>query len=437
MTEISTVPYSWMGTAALLLFLAACAVLVYALWLRRPRLIPLIAGAAGLSFAMLQGAIIIIFAPERGYQVSDDPLARRLASLPVGLAFGLLLGLGLLLVLCFLDLLRREQRQITPMSVKAATDSLPDGLCFYLPGGRIVLVNETMQTLCQTLTGDYLANGEWFRRRLLEDQGLPARRQETEDGILVLELSEGTAWAFSEAQAQDRGSPVTMLMAANVTELVQKREALRQLQGQLAGLNRQLTDYYRDIAALTTQKEILEARVRLHDEMGADLLMMQRYLLHEGGAEDRAQIEARLRRSLSFLKSQTQTQRRDEVAMILDTARQLNLQIVIDGVPPQDKVLRHVLATALHECMTNTLRHAGGDALTLTLTDAGDRLLARLTNNGTQPTGPIRESGGLKSLRALTEQAGGRMRVTVSPEFAVCLELPKEVDHAVSGFDRG
>ena len=68
---------------------------------------------------------------------------------------------------------------------------------------------------------------------------------------------------------------------------------------------------------------------------------------------------------------------------------------------------------------------------------AENRLLARLTNNGTQPTGPIREQGGLKTLRTLTEQAGGVMTVTVLPGFAVCLELPKEVDHALSGSDCG
>ena len=421
MTEVPTTPYSWIGLATLLLFLAACAVLVFALWLRRLRFVPLIAAAAGISFLAFQGAICVVYAPERGYLVSEDILANALASLPLGLVFGLIAALGLLLGLCFADLLCRERQQITPMSVKAATDSLPDGLCFYLPGGRIVLVNETMQRLCQTLTGDYLANGARFRDRLFEDKSLPVQRHLAEDGILVLELSDGSAWAFSEREARYHDRPVFLLMASDVSELLQKSKTLRQLREQLAGLNRQLTDYYRDIAALTTQKEILDARLRLHDEMGADLLMMQYCLLHGGGAAEQTEIEARLRHSLSFLKSQPETLRRDEVERILDTARQLGLRIRIQGTLPH----------------AAPLRHAGGDELHLTLTDVGDRLLARLTNNGTQPAAPIRESGGLKSLRALTEQSGGSMTVTVSPVFAVCLDLPKEVDHAISGFDRG
>ena len=437
MTEVPTTPYSWIGLAALLLFLAACGVLVFALWLRRLRFVPLMAAAAGISFLAFQGAICVVYAPERGYAVSEDFLANALVSLPAGLVLGLLLGIGLLLGLCYADLVRLERQKITPSSVKAATDSLPDGLCFWLPGGRIVLLNETMQRLCQTLTGDDLANGERFRKRLFADEGLPVQRHIAEDGVLVLELADGSAWAVSESEARYHNGPLFMLIASDVTELSQKSEALRRLRAQLAELNRQLTDYYRDIAALTTQKEILDARVRLHDEMGAELLMMQRYLLQGGGEAEQAELEARLRRSLSFLKAQPQSLRRDELELILETAGQLQLHIDLDGALPETAPVRHILSTALHECMTNTLRHAGGDELRVKLTEAGDRLSIRLTNNGVQPTAPIRESGGLKSLRALTEQAGGTMTVTVSPEFAVCLDLPKEVDHAISGFDRG
>lgn len=437
MTEVPTTPYSWIGLAALLLFLAACGVLVFALWLRRLRFVPLMAAAAGISFLAFQGAICVVYAPERGYAVSEDFLANALVSLPAGLVLGLLLGIGLLLGLCYADLVRLERQKITPSSVKAATDSLPDGLCFWLPGGRIVLLNETMQRLCQTLTGDDLANGERFRKRLFADEGLPVQRHIAEDGILVLDLADGSAWAVSESEARYHNGPLFMLIASDVTELSQKSEALRRLRAQLAELNRQLTDYYRDIAALTTQKEILDARVRLHDEMGAELLMMQRYLLQGGGEAEQAELEARLRRSLSFLKAQPQSLRRDELELILETAGQLQLHIDLDGALPETAPVRHILSTALHECMTNTLRHAGGDELRVKLTEAGDRLSIRLTNNGVQPTAPIRESGGLKSLRALTEQAGGTMTVTVSPEFAVCLDLPKEVDHAISGFDRG
>ena len=427
---------AWIGLAALLITLAGLTVLAFSI--RRRQLWPGLIGAAAaaISYLLLQLSVFTVFALYR------DPSLQRpavgLGWLPGWLPPTLLPVLALLLGFCYLRLSRGEREQITPMSVKAAVDSLPTGLCFYLPGGRIVLVNRTMQALCQTLTGEYLANGERCRSRLLADPALPVRRPMTEDGVLVLQLPDETAWAVSESQADYRGSPLQMLMAAEVTELVKKSASLQALRSQLTGLNRQLTEYYQDIAALTTQKEILSARVRLHDEMGADLLMMQRYLLHGGSEADQAEIEARLRRSLSFLKAQSAVPTQDELQLIRETAERLGLRIRIEGQIPETGPLRRILATALHECMTNTLRHAGGDTLTMVLREDAQSLHARLTNNGLQPAGPIREQGGLKSLRTLTEQAGGRMTVSVAPEFAVCLDLPKEEkDHAVSRSDRG
>lgn len=425
----------WIGLAALLLVLAACALTAYSVRQKQLRFLPLGVAAALVCYLLLQGIVL------RNYVWARSPAAlawtEYVYTLPLWQPILLLSGISVLLLAAFVRFVRQERQLITPMSVKAAADSLPAGLCFYLPGGRIVLVNETMQRLCQMLTGELPANGERLRSRLFADDSLPVKRPVTETGLLVLELPDGSAWAISESEARYHDSPIFLLMASDVTELTQKSRSLKKLQTQLAGLNRRLTEYYRDIAALTTQKEILEARVRLHDEMGADLLMIQRYLLHGGGTEEQAEIEARLRRNLSFLRSQPQAPPRNELELILQTARQLNLRIEIRGTMPQSPPLRHILATALHECMTNTLRHAGGDQLILELTDAENRLLARLTNNGTQPTGPIREQGGLKTLRTLTEQAGGVMTVTVSPGFAVCLELPKEVDHVPSGSDCG
>ena len=43
-----------------------------------------------------------------------------------------------------------------------------------------------------------------------------------------------------------------------------------------------------------------------------------------------------------------------------------------------------------------------------------------------QREGEITEKGGLRSLRELTEQAGGTMTVETQPAFAIRIRLPKE-----------
>ena len=410
-----------LGLASAVLMIGAIAVCVQAVWQRR----------LWLLLWAIPMACLYVLQQSVDYAVDPDPappavagLVRWVTGLPVAAVVAFDVLVLALLMLSARMLGRLEHSQISAMSVKEATDSLPSGLCFYLPGGRIVLSNRSMETLCRTVTGGALINGERFRARLAPDASPHI-------------LPDGSAWTFSERTTEYEGETLHMLLATDVTELHQKNTALQEMHRELDALNERLTDYLREIVTLSTRKEILAARVRLHDELGADLLVMQHYI-REGSTEaERTALEQRLRRNISFLNADSAVASRDEYQLLMQTAERLNVKIIVEGPFPETEPHRHILVTAIHECFTNTLRHAHGDCLRIRVEDAGDALAAVLTNNGTQPAGPIRETGGLGSLRRLTEQAGGRMTVSVSPDFSVRLELPKEVTHAPQRFDRG
>ena len=55
-------------------------------------------------------------------------------------------------------------------------------------------------------------------------------------------------------------------------------------------------------------------------------------------------------------------------------------------------------------------------------------LAAEITNNGTPPSGEIRESGGLKNLRHTVETAGGVMKIKSTPHFVLRIVLVKGLD---------
>lgn len=404
-----------LGLAGAVLMIGAIAVCVQALWQRRPRL---------LLWALLMVCLYVL-QQSVDYMVDPEPLPHTIASL-VRWVRGLNAGAVIVFYLLVLALLilsaralrRLERSEITGMSVKEATDSLPSGLCFYLPGGRIVLVNRSMEALCRELTGGALVNGERFRETLFS-------------GGTPLLLSDGSAWAVSERTTDYEGETLHMLMATDVTELHRKNQSLQDMRARLDALNGRLTDYLREIVTLSTRKEILAARVRLHDDLGADLLVMQ-HCIREGSTEsERIALEQRLRRNISFLNADPAVQSRDEFQLLMQTAGRLNVRILVEGVLPETEPHRHIFVTAIHECFTNTLRHARGDCLRIAIEDRGNVLVAELTNSGIQPSGPIRETGGLGSLRTLAEQAGGRMTVSVTPAFSVRLELPKEGNHAL------
>ncbi len=358
-------------------------------------------------------------------------------NLPPWVLIPAILGLIAIMVLLLRRTLRFGGRNITPGSVKEAVDSLPEGICCFRPWGRIVLANTAMEALCRRATGEILTNGRDFRESLASGQLRPGCRLTDNGGETLLVLPDGSAHSFREQNFDWEGEPLTVLLAANVTEAYRKTLALEEQNRRLTELNRQLAARNREIVDLTIQSEILAARVRLHDAMGEDLLAMKKLLLEGDEPEATETVRRRLRRSVSFLRDNSEYQAADEFAVLMQTAERLGVRVELEGVLPKEEPFRRVVATGLHECLTNLLRHAHGNLLRMELRAQGDKLTVIYTGNGEPPKEPVRETGGLRILRTLTEQVGGSMAISTEPSFTVTLTLNKEASYGISRIDCG
>lgn len=58
------------------------------------------------------------------------------------------------------------------------------------------------------------------------------------------------------------------------------------------------------------------------------------------------------------------------------------MTLVCDGQMPEDETAREILTAAIHECLTNTVKHAGGDKLYCTVRSDETFVSAQLRNNG-------------------------------------------------------
>ena len=427
--------WTLLGVAALLLFFCAVTLLALAVRFRRGGALTGSALLLALSYIVLQCAAVrseaIPLSPGRAAFVDFFTAGGGLFA--AALCVILAAGTGL----TWRDLKRNAFRRITPSSIKEALDSLPSGVCFYREDGRVLLVNRAMERLCRRVTGEALVNGAAFAARL-GSGALPEgcrRAAAGEEPVIV--LLDGTAWSFSRRPLRDQKRTVDMLAASEVTELYEKTRALHEAREKVTRLNRRLTEFNREIVALTAARETLNAKVKIHDELGGNLLAIRRVLLEGGSPADLEEIAERLRLNVAFLKSGQTAPRRDEYALMLETARSLGVTVHVEGAMPEWEPARHILTVAIHECFTNTLRHAHGSALDVRIREAEDRVTAEFSNDGEQPEGPIRERGGLRSLRELAEGAGGRIHVRTAPDFSITLELPKEDEDGLPGHDRG
>ena len=292
MTESFFAFWPLMGLMVSILFFVSVYLLVCCVRQKQRGPLLVAAGILLVTYVLLQCIFTFTSAREHGRAVMA--VTKSFVSLPPAFVVLLCLGLGALLFWLYRTLLMRARAEISPMSVKEAADSLSTGMCFYLTGGRVLLVNAAMEAFCRSATGDELISGTQLRENLFSGMLLPGCRREMLEGTLLLILADGRAWGVSERQILFQKEKISVLLANDVTELYQKTRSLQELRERLDTLNRRLTAYNQEIVATTAEKELLIARVRLHDEMGADLLAIRRYMEYGGSDSDRADIERRL-----------------------------------------------------------------------------------------------------------------------------------------------
>lgn len=414
---------------ALFVFLAAITSTALLIRQKRYRLLWAALPMVFIAYFMEQCFVMAIL----GYAYSRIAagLLNSIVSLPDWLLFTFCAAFAFAQVLLMHSIRLYEKKRITTMSVKEAMDSLPVGVLCYAPGIRVLLVNHAMQDFCRKITGTVLEDGETFCRSLQGGELLPECSRVTVGGESVIVLPDSTAWKISESDVPYENHTVRMVLASEITQVYHKTQELQEIQQRVEKLGQRLQKVNREIVALTAEREILNARVRIHDEMGSNLLAIRRFLLNGGTEAEKAELMDSLYRSVAFLKKDSSVRVQDEYELLISMASRLGLAISVTGELPQTEPHKHIVATAIHECLTNTIRHAHGDELRVDLSENKDTIKAVFTNNGVQPTETVNEKGGLKSLRELIVQAGGSMTIEVQPVFTVTIKLPEECEDGI------
>ena len=329
-------------------------------------------------------------------------------------------------VLCLVAVNRAGRDKLSPGSVKESLDALPDGVCFFSEDGRILLSNRRMQHISSDITGIGILNGEklW---RCIEEKSV---KTDVSDGLVIL-TSDSKVWNVRRSEIEAEGNRINEIVALDVTEQYELRRELEERNERLNSVNERLRIFSRDMSRLTAEKELLDAKIKVHDDLGRSLLAFRAYLTAEPSKRDRSKLLPLWRYVISVMKKETAPS--EEWDAIEKTAESLHIQIEINGdLPagladlPVSGEVRSAIMAAIRECLTNTARHAGGDRLFVLIkcgADAPHGIRIEITNNGRVPLVPIQEAGGLSNLRQMVERAGGIMTIESSPQFLLRLDF--------------
>ena len=206
-------------------------------------------------------------------------------------------------------LLRKQTgKTIGRNSVKQAIDSLPSAICWFTEEGTVKLCNLQMYRLFRMLAGrDLQMYAEICTA--LEDcpEGNANSRQ-----IGVIRLSgerqtylfpDGSVWKYSRKEiAASDGRRYIEAMFSNVTGLYEKHLELRRQTEQLKLISRELKKLSEHVLELTRESEILAAKTRLHDRIGAGLIAIRQTLLGTRTAEEGAKALQAFRNAVRMIK---------------------------------------------------------------------------------------------------------------------------------------
>jgi len=307
--------------------------------------------------------------------------------------------------------------------VKESMDELPGGICCYWPGGIIKLKNRTMEALSFALFGESLMDGEGFWRSLITGAG-PAEFLKTGDEPAV-RLPDGMVRGFSRDEVRLEGRPLYIVTAIDLTEAYRRNAELTEKQTRTAAMVERQRALNREIGSMIREREILELKTRVHDDLSRALLSGRQYLA-SSDPSGRRELVRLWEQSVRILRHEGPDEWRDSYENALETARAFGISLKTEGDVPTEAGARALLSSALVCCLSNAFRHAGADAVTLRIAREDGLYRAELTNNGAPPQGPVAETGGLADLRRQLESAGGTMRIQSAPRFVLAITIPKE-----------
>lgn len=334
----------------------------------------------------------------------------RIIDMPVPVAIVIIVVFGATLILLMKSHTSWREDNLAQSSLKEAIDNLPIGLCFYTESGKVMLANNIIQKLSKEITGSLLWNPIQLIEKLRNDNPYVTKN--------------GKVYMFDIAKL-DGG--YMQLSAFDVTETYNLMTELTEENKKLEEMNSHMREYNMMVDQTIKKEEQLDTRIRIHDDLGRILLSTKVYLKRDDDFITKSDLLAKWNQTLHLLQGEAKHNKNSEsVQLLTDAAAQVGIKLEFIGEMPTDNRLLHILISGCRECITNSA-HADASKLTINIQDEEDCKTFTFTDDAAPPEYPIREGGGLSSLRQIVEREGVKMEIASSGKYFLRLTIPKEV----------
>lgn len=338
------------------------------------------------------------------------------------------------------------KKKIPAKMIKRGIDSYPGGICFFSLDGRVILVNEKMNRLMLELTGHTLLNasGIWDELAGLADKNSAEKLERSwlpkEPGSgdarvrqMFFRISDGSVWRF-ERRILD--ADTMQLEAAEITEFYRLSEGLYENTLRLREMQKRQEDLLDSIVEVNLSREILAAKMQIHDELGHCLLATTRAAAEGSLAENAGTLRESWRstiRDFSNIPTAWAEPGSSLQSELIQVAELIGCKVTFIGEQPTQRKALQLLYAAIREGLTNAVRHADATELTVKIDPNGQRYHIEISDNGGVPVSKITEGNGLGALRQRLEQEGSSLEVLCDGSVTLLVEIPADCDGPQKG----
>ena len=357
-------------------------------------------------------------------RISDGLEYKAWLPLPMWLLWCITFAADFLIIWDIAGLWRLKKQALSHDSIKQALDMLPSGICYFTPSGNVKLCNRQMDSLFRTISQSDLQALSELQEALSDcDTGSGVIRLSRERQTYL--FPDGKAWRYrqTEVKAED-GALYTEAVFSDITELYNKKLELKAQIKRLNDISHELKWLSDNALILTREKEVLSAKTKLHDDMGAGLIAIRHILIHNRTEEAETAMDL-FRRAVSAIKyDNAYPQGHSELDRFLQDAKTIGIIVNLSGELPKQEELQHTLILAMRECLTNSACHAKATTIYITMENNIDRVSMKITNDGKPPETEVVPKGGLHNLYRNVMDCGGTMEIQSKPVFELTVVLP-------------
>ena len=316
----------------------------------------------------------------------------------------------------------KNKKRLSPLSIKQTLDDLDSGICYADKNGKIILINKTMGELISSVSGGFPQMAEDIYA-LLEGKTHDGKIEKIYDYPAIYRFGGLGIWRFVSTTLKDGAADgIIQLTAHEVSEIYEGNMRLIKSNEELKDINQKMQIMYDRLADRIREEETLDLKMRIHDEIGTSLIEISDIL--EGRSEEDTEKQIGiLHNALSFFAGDASYEKGTFDDAVKKAAK-MNVKLELFGAVPADDTAGKIIVAAARECVTNCIKHAEGDRVTVKITDHMGVCRVTVTNSGKPPEGKISEGGGLSALRRKIENSGGEMYISQNPGFTLIINIP-------------